>query len=143
MEGVPIGRGSALGGPLGDASVAADSGALDWDVKRGPLSSPLDPFWVALTFPPPLAPPSLCLLLGSHHPQLSASEGRAEGVWAARRNVGNATCGRAWKMGAGGGGRPGSGLWPDSPLLVRRGCPVVPRALIWGFGFIPQDVPDS
>lgn len=48
-----------------------------------------------------------------------------------------------WGLEEGAGQGPGSGLWPDSPLLVRRGCPVVPRALIWGFGFIPQDVPDS
>lgn len=89
-------QGKRIGGPLGDTSVVAGSGAPDWDVKWGLLSSPLDRFWVALTFPPPLASPSWCLWLGSHHPQLLASEGRAEGVWAAGRNVGNATtCGRA------------------------------------------------
>ena len=81
MEGLPLGWGSSLGGLLRVASVAAESGALGRGCEGwGALSSPLDRFRVALTFPPPLAPPSLCLLLGSHHPQLSVSEGPAEGV---------------------------------------------------------------
>lgn len=69
MAGVPLGWGRSLGGPLGVASVAAESGALSRECEGwGALSSPLDHFRTALTFPPSLASPSLCLWLGSHHP---------------------------------------------------------------------------
>lgn len=63
-RGVPSwGRSLAAGrGPLGVASVAAESGALSRECEGwGALYSPLDHFRTALTFPPSLASPSLCL----------------------------------------------------------------------------------
>lgn len=48
-----------------------------------------------------------------------------------------------WGLEERAGQGPGAGLWLDSPLLVKMSCPVMPRALTWGFGFIPQDVLDS
>lgn len=66
--------------PLGDVSMTVESGELSWGCEGwGALFSPLDRFLVVPTFPPPLAPPSWCLSLGLHQPQLSAL-GRAEGV---------------------------------------------------------------
>lgn len=144
-KGCPLSRGSALGG---HSSVAAESGALDWDEKRGALSSPLHRFWVALTFPPPPSTPFLVPLawltpppaVGLRGPGCRGLSGEKEcrkcDVWPSLENGG-------WRRGPARGQGPGAGLWPDSPLLVRMSCPVMPRALTWDFGFIPQDVPDS
>ena len=44
--------------------------------------------------------------------------------------------------GTGQGGRV-RGSPTDGPMLVKLSCPELPRTLSWGFGFIPQNVPDS